>query len=120
MATSRESYALNRTFATRVREAALSFDSHRREWAFVQEVVYSASALGLPGIEAAPSSDASYGDPLVDTGGLIDIATTQVPNRSARVAMRFGDLVEPDVAISHSEMVHLYVRELHKRLELAS
>jgi hypothetical protein len=111
------SYALNHEFAWPILRVAASFEFQARQLEFVQEVVYSVSALGPERLDDASLEDASYGDALVDTGGLVDISgVADAPNRTARVAMRFGELMEPEVSLSSSEKVHLYVRELYSRM----
>jgi hypothetical protein len=110
-------YELNGAFADPIVRAAKRFDRERSHFAFVREVVYAMSALGLVGITDATATDASYGNELVDVGGLIDIAGEDVRgNQTVRVARRFAELVEADVTLSSAEMVHLYVRELYKRV----
>jgi hypothetical protein len=54
---------------------------------------------------------------MVDTGGLVDIAGHDgTPNETARVALRFGAVMEAELTLTDSEMVHLYVRELYRRM----
>jgi len=110
-------YELNSMFAAPILSAANSFELQSKHLAFVREVVYSVSSLGPSGIGDAPTSDASYGSAMVDSGGLVDIeGGVDEPNETARVALRFGELMEPDISLTDSEMVHLYVRELYKRM----
>jgi hypothetical protein len=115
------SYSLNSTFATPILEAAASFERFASELAFVREVVYAISGLGELELAEASTSDAAYGSEVVAIGGLLDLsARDERPNPTARVALRFGELLEPDLNLASAEMVHLYVRELYRRLQHAA
>jgi len=110
-------YRLNLELADPILSAANSFEFQAKHLAFVREVVYSVSSLGASGIDTASTSDASYGSVMVDTGGLVDIeGDAGEPNETARVALRFGELMQSDISLTDSEMVHLYVRELYNRM----
>lgn len=114
-------YDLSTVFADGIIATARQFETQAAHFDFVREVVYAMSGLGLLGISAASASDASYSDDLVDFGGLVDIAS--VPgdsNPTVRVARRFSELLDPDINLTSAEMVHLYVRELHTRMNRAA
>jgi hypothetical protein len=115
------SYALHREFAERVLEAARSFSHSRAEIKYVHEVVYATSGLGVEGLSAIGAVDATYGDPFVDVGGVIDVERDpgEGENPSAAVALRFGELLRTSGGATTSEMVNLYVRQLYTRLEVA-
>jgi hypothetical protein len=114
-------YRLNSAFAEPIMARARAFSSFAAEFSFVRETVLAMSRLELVGIASAASSDASYGDVLIDFGGLVDIASIRGRfNQTAATASRFGQLLEADVALSPAELVHLYVRELQKRLVRAA
>jgi hypothetical protein len=113
------SYGLNRKFAAPILDAVSEQDLQDAELRFVREVVYAMA--GLPSMADAVTRDASYGDALIDDGGLVDIAShgDQV-NITAQVALRFGELMrERDVTLTPAEMVHLYGRELDRRASSA-
>jgi hypothetical protein len=110
-------YALEPSAAKSILDVAEQSEVVSGHLRFVAELVQALSALGLRGIEGSTNSDASYSSGLTDFGGLIDLAPEgQRLNPSARVALRFGSLLEEDVQLTSAEMVHLYVRELYKRL----
>jgi hypothetical protein len=60
--------------AAPVLAAADAFAEQRSKAVFVREVVYAASGLGRSGVDSIGVLDAAYSDPLVDVGGLIDVA----------------------------------------------
>ena len=109
------SYVLNWVLAQPVLDAANSFEDYEAELQFVGEVVHAMSGLGLLAIADATGSDATYGNALIDVGDLIEIDPGG-ENLTARVALRFGDVLEPEIDVTASEMVHLYVHHLYKRL----
>lgn len=111
------SYLLNWTMAGPILEKASTYESEADQVRLTEEVVLAVSALSSDTIAEATAADAAYGDLLVDNGEVLDIETrTGETNLTARVALRFGQLMEPEVNLSPAEMVHLYVRQLDKRI----
>jgi hypothetical protein len=114
-------YQLNRRFADHILSAAEAFPLRRAELEFVREVVYATSGLGTEGLHVAGEADATYSDPLVDVGGLIEVERDRGEgyNSTATAAMRFGELLGAESQVSTAEMVNLYVRRLYSRLHVA-
>jgi len=111
-------YALNREFSTPITDAVQQFPSEVAQFDYVREVVYAVAGLGLGQIAKAPRSDAAYGDSLIDFGSLLDIDhLADDGNLSVRVARRFRAVAADEVELSSAELVHLYVRELYRRLQ---
>jgi hypothetical protein len=111
-------YSLNLELAQPIIDAARPFASFALELEYLREVVFAMSGLGVLGIGAASAADASYGNRLIEFGDVVDIESrSSEPNQSARVAIRFGELMAPEIALSDAEKVHLYVRELYVRLQ---
>lgn len=109
-------YCLNQSFAQPILDKVQSFEQLATEMDFLREVVFALSSLGALGIVSAGVLDASYGSEMVGPRGLVDLAREGESNPTARVALRFRELLQPDIELSDAEMVHLYVRELHNRL----
>lgn len=110
-------YALVEAHASSVLKAASQFPGTREHVGFINELVHAMSALGLPGIGRSATNDATYADRHLDIGSVVDLAETDGrPNRSTQVALRFGTLLGSDTSLTSAEMIHLYVRELYKRL----
>jgi hypothetical protein len=113
-------YTLESEFSERVLSVARSYERQARKLKFVREVVYAASGLGTDGIDDLGQIDAAYSDPLVDVGGLVDLDTESGrANRTARVALRFAALTQDSHDLTDSELVHLYVRHLYTRMQVA-
>jgi hypothetical protein len=111
-------YSLNQDFSQPILDKARSFERYSTELNFLREVVFALSGLGAMGIISAGNSDASYGNEMVGPRGMVDIAGRESEvNPTARVALRFKELMHPNIALSDAEMIHLYVRELYNRLE---
>jgi len=115
----RARYELNPVFAEPVLERARTLSIAVADIAYVQEVVYAVSALG-DGVAAASLFDASYGDEMLDIGSMLDIGTSAGVNRTARVAERFGELMETEVVLTEAEKLNLYVDELGGRSNRAA
>lgn len=107
-------YTLNPGFAEPILEAARGLEKYEHEINFLGEVVLALSGFGALNIDRASASDASYGNEMIDPGGMVDLDAVD-GNQTARVAMRFGELAPPDFSLSDSEKVHLYLRELYAR-----
>lgn len=110
-------YALIDGPASRVLAAARVFDTSGEHVRFVVELVHAMSALGIQGIAESSSKDASYSSAGVDFGSIVDLSGGRESlNATSRVALRFGTLLAHEAALTSAEMIHLYVRELYKRL----
>jgi len=96
------------------------FESTYRMHALVREVVYAASAFGPEGIERLNDVDATYADPLVDYGGLIDMSGEPGSrNPTAAFAQRFAALAPNSRTLGEGELLNLYVRHLYQRMRVA-
>lgn len=112
-------YSLNALLAYPIVEAALSFEWQADHFGFVEEIVFAVSALGASGIQTATGSDAAYGDPMVDIGGLLDLRPwpEDRTNRAVRFAKRFGTLLGEDITLTSGELIHMYVRHLYQQVQ---
>lgn len=115
-------YALNEEMAEPIVDAALDLPAFATEFQFLREVVFSMSGFGAIGISSASAADAAYGSKSVDFGNLVDVDPDdwgregRELNPTTQVALRFGELMAPEVHLTKAEKVHLYVRELSRRL----
>jgi len=107
------SYSLVETPARRILAAAQSFEQSLSHIEFIVELVQAMSALGMKGIAQSSGQDATYASSSIDYGSVVDLSGH---NASTQVALRFGTLLEEDARLTRAEMIHLYVRELYKRL----
>ena len=115
------SYSLNRPFVEPILARAAGLPTPAEELAYTREVVFAMSGLGPQALPTASTSDATYGDALIDFGAILDLTVSdRRPNPSVRVALRFGELMRPRLRLSDSEMIHLYVRELYRRVSYAA
>lgn len=100
-------------------DAIQSSEHFGRQFEFVREVTFAAASLGPDGLNSVGAVDASYSDPLADFGSVIDLtdSTLQWPT-SAQVAQRFRVLA-PEAQLTDAQVVHLYLRHLYARLQVA-
>lgn len=113
-------YVLNRRFSDPILAEARRHSQQAEGLEFVREVVYAVSGFGTSGIEDLGLADAAYSDPFVDVGGVIDVAESRgESNASVKIALRFRELVQDTSTLSDAEMVHLYVRHLYSRMQVA-
>ena len=114
-------YQLNPPLANPVLDHAMTLREQGEEIRFIEEVVLAAAALGPDQIPSIVTADAAYGRSYVAAGRMVDVAgDVGIPNVSARVALRFGQLADPAIQLSPAELIHLYVRELNRRLTVAA
>ncbi|MDX8143946.1 hypothetical protein SK854_17640 [Lentzea sp. BCCO 10_0061] len=107
-------YALNPTFSARILAAISSDEQFSRELSFVLEVTLALSGLGISGMNQAVLVDATYSDPLVDFGSVVDLSPEDAqPTRTVQVSQRFTQLMASERALSDAELTHLYVRHLY-------
>ncbi len=112
-------YSLYDPLAGPILESADQLPGIANMIAFVREVVYATSGLGIDDVEEATAVDATYANPLLSVGNLVEVDPEDAYNLSAGFALRFGELVRGPVPLKSAEMVNLYVRHLYSRMQVA-
>jgi hypothetical protein len=110
------SYRLNHSFTDAPLRHFLTFEEERRLASFVQELAYALSALSDKDFDQAVSEDATYSDPLVSFGNIVDFEEWRRTNYSANAAREFENLIPREGQATLGEKLHLYVRHLHRRI----
>jgi hypothetical protein len=110
------SYQLNRRFADRILDGLASFQSEQRVRGFIDELAFAMSALSFEEIDASASEDATYSDPVIDIGNVVDFAEWRHTNYSAAAARQFRFLLPGGAQATPGELLHLYVHHLQARL----
>lgn len=109
-------YRLNRIFANPVLAQLLAYEEERRLAAFIQELAYALSVLSNEDLDAAIGEDATYSNPVVTAGNVIDFVERKEANFSANAAQYFDRLIPGALHATAGEKLHLYVRHLHWRI----
>jgi hypothetical protein len=110
-------YRLNFDLAARPLESLATFESERRLSAFLQELAFALSALTDQELDQAMTEDATYADPIVTVGNVVDFGEWQNKNWSSQAADHFEHLMPGGSRATPGEKLHLYVRHLHARLQ---
>jgi hypothetical protein len=110
------SYQLNRPFSDRILLRLLDFKSERRLVDFLRELAFAVSTLSDDDFDKAMTEDATYSDPLVGVGNVVDFAEWQRKNYTANAARYFDNLLPGGARATPGEKLHLYVRHLHSRV----
>jgi hypothetical protein len=109
-------YRLNPTFAARIIRHLMSFEVERRLTTFLQELAFALSALSDEDLDKAMTEDATYSDPLIEVGNVVDFAEWHRKNYSANAARYFNNLMPGGLTASPGEKLHFYIRHLHSRI----
>jgi hypothetical protein len=110
------SFRLNRRLGEPILRCISRFEDERRLGAFIQELCYAVSALNDGELDRAMAEDATYGDPIVGVGNVVDFAEWQDLNYSANATRRFERFVPESGQVTVGEKLHFYVRYLRTRL----
>lgn len=110
------SYCLNHKFSDPVLRQLEIYDEERDLISFVRELAYALSALSDGDFDLAVSEDATYSDPMVSFGNIVDFDEWRKINYSANAAEKFEDLIPIGSQATPGEKLHLYVRHLHRRI----
>jgi len=110
-------FQLNHSMSDRIVRSLNEFHWGRQRLTFVHEVAYALSALPEHSVEIAISDDATYSDPLISIGNVIDYGEWSDKNYSANAALHFRDLLPDGLRATPEEMLHLYVRHLYARMQ---
>jgi hypothetical protein len=109
-------YTLNHQFADVVLEQLRSFPEERAMDAFCTEVAYSLSSIASEQLQKFSSADATYGDPQIDVGSVVDFAEWSKRNYATSAAERLGEFLHSGSTTTAGEKIHSYVRHLSRRL----
>lgn len=110
------SYLLNQEFADRILRQMAEFEEERRLFRFLQELAFALSSLSDEDLGKATTEDATYSDPIIDFGNVVDFAEWQVKNFTANAADQFERLLPGGVRANSGEKTHLYLRHLQARI----
>lgn len=106
-------YELNRPLANPVLEAMQRRERTRYEVGYVRELTLALMGLGPDLLWRAAEADATYGDPNVDQGTIVELQPFgKKGSRAVRFANAFRSL-SGDSPLAPSELVNLYVRHLY-------
>ena len=111
------SYDLNYRFAAPVLECLrIISQDERLTHAYIGELLLALSSLSDDDLDTAMQEDATYSDPQVTEGNIIDFAEWSNRNWTANAAERFGNILPSGNRTTPGEKLHLYVSHLHRRL----
>jgi hypothetical protein len=114
------SYALNQKFAAPILRTISSYSEEVRISVFIRELAFALSAIDGPTLDAAVSEDATYADPTITYGNVVDFDEWKKDNYSADVADYFERITPSGKNTTAAEKIHLYVRHLYRRAHNAS
>ncbi len=111
------SYDLNYEFAAPVLECLKSVSkTERRNHTFIVELLLALSSLSDSDLDNAVLEDATYSDPYVADGNIIDFAEWSKRNWTANAAEQFKHILPSGDRTTPGEKLHLYVSHLHRRM----
>ena len=110
------SYHLHRLFADRILHRIAHFEEERKFSGFLEELAFALSSLSDDDLDKATTEDATYSDPIVDFGNVVDFAEWERKNSTAAAAAQFERFLPRGVRPDGSEKLHLYLRHLQKRI----
>lgn len=112
-------YRLDHGFADPVLAAMARYEEHGRLLGFVRELAFAVSAIADDELDAAPSEDATYSNPAISNGNVVDFGEWQdwrQVNASVNAAEYFATAVPGALEASPGERLHLYARHLAHRI----
>jgi hypothetical protein len=109
-------YTLNHQLADVILEQLRSFQEERAMDAFCTEVAYGLSVLATEQLHEFSTADATYGDPQIDFGSVVDFAEWSKRNYATNAAERLGEFLPSSSATTAGEKIHSYIRHLSRRL----
>lgn len=110
------SYTLNREEAGKILSYVQQFEEEQHIANFIQELAYAISALSDEELDQAMTEDATYSDPLIDFGNVVDFAEWRRLNYTANAALELGRLLPNHIQATSGEKLHFYIRHLRSRL----
>ena len=109
-------YRLHHLLAEKIIDAIHQFADEQLLLEFIIELAYALSYLSDEDLDRATAEDATYGDPAISNGNVVDFAEWRKINFSENSARAFAHFVPGATYIGPGELLHLYVRHLQVRL----
>ena len=106
-------FSLNHGLAGDALKVIRSFPQELEIRSFLMEVAYAVSALTDYELDSLPSEDPTYSDANVGYESVVDFAEWRKLNYSANATRHFASVSEQ---ATPGELLHLYVRHLHRRI----
>lgn len=111
------SFSLNHNLADPIFSYLDSFPEERAASAFINELALALSTMSDADMDQAMQEDATYSDPLVGDGNVIDFNEwTKGRNFSANAANHFAEILPSGGTTTPGEKIHLYMRHLQRRI----
>ena len=111
------SYDLNYQFANPVLHCLQTIsEGEQLTKIYINELLLALSSLSDADLDAAMQEDATYSDPKVTEGNVIDFAEWSGKNWTANAAEHFGHILPSGDQTTPGEKLHLYVAHLHRRM----
>lgn len=110
-------FALNRLFADRVLSTMLEIEEEANILLFLEEVIQASNRLSEAEQDIALTEDATYGDPGIDTGNVVDLGEWLKADQvtpTADVLQRIANI--SDREMKPAELMDIYVDHLGRRL----
>lgn len=109
-------YSLNRGVSAAAVDYLTRLPDEARFASFIVELGYALSALGESELERALVEDATYADPAVSNGNVVDFEEWTRRNPSVNAANYFDRFMPKRIRVTPGEKLHLYVRHLQRRI----
>lgn len=109
------SYALRHEFANAILKQIHSYADEQKITSFIRELAFALASLDQNAVDQAVAQDATYSDPGVSVGNVVDFDEWRKENYSADVAEYFENIAPSGKSTTAAEKIHLYVRHLYRR-----
>jgi len=107
------SYSLNEPMASKILTTIEEVGYEPRLKSFCAELAQAVAALPYDLISEILGEDASYGDPTIEVSNVVNFGEGRSVNFTANSAEAF----RPDLSLTPSERVHMYVQHLQDRAD---
>lgn len=95
-----------------------AWEDEREVRTFIQELAYAVAAFEDSELSFADESDATYSNPLIDYGNVIDFAEWAEANATVKAANLFQQYMPQDSKMASGEKLHFYLSHLQKNVRL--
>lgn len=110
------SYDLNPGLAAPILAYLVKMRDEGALMSFIGELAMALSAMSDEDLDEAMREDATYSDPKIGQGNVVDFGEWTSRNYSASAAKAFAAVVPAGDRTTPGEKLHLYVRHLHRRI----
>jgi hypothetical protein len=110
------SFRLNHKMSSSFLRHINEYRDEKVRYDFLVEIAYALTSLSDNDIDIATTQDASYSDPVIGIGNVLDFGEWNTKNYSANAAYKLKEIMAEQGPATPGEAIHMYINHIDNRL----